>query len=318
MFPFPPAYPDFEYSLLMYTLANNVNAFNTVITYLKFLQYLRISERLGILTRTFSRSSEGLIGILFLFFLVVLAFALSGIAMYGASMTEFKNMNTALATMMKMLVGQFDYLAMKEENPELTAWYFWSYEILAMFLLLNFILALVSNSFAEENSNISLVPLDVICMRQIEEIKQLLHPTLVKNLVILHSKKKTRASLLQEVLEALHQHIELMDIDDLNTVTMFSTDFRTWLPEATYNDLNERYIALMWENMRFHYDLDHQTDSYMAERRLGEAIDDAVLASTSMCEGLGEFVVERVDTVKANVNHVVALLRRRKLDEEEM
>ena len=49
-----------------------------------------------------------------------------------------------------MAKGDFDYEAMRDENPELAALYFWSFVILGSFLLLNFIIAVIAEAFAEE------------------------------------------------------------------------------------------------------------------------------------------------------------------------
>mmetsp|Transcript_18022 Transcript_18022/g.42622 ORF Transcript_18022/g.42622 Transcript_18022/m.42622 type:complete len:102 (-) Transcript_18022:946-1251(-) len=57
--------------------SQNLTAFNCVLTYMRMFTYLQFSTRLSQLTHTLTEASEDLVGFLFMFLLVFMAYAFS-------------------------------------------------------------------------------------------------------------------------------------------------------------------------------------------------------------------------------------------------
>eukprot|EP00756_Hemistasia_phaeocysticola_P007059 Hpha_TRINITY_DN14109_c0_g1::TRINITY_DN14109_c0_g1_i1::g.10888::m.10888 len=125
------------------------NAANCIISWLKILKYLRLNERLNILTRTLSSANQDVMAVLVVFFLVLISFAVSGYTLFGNGVARFKNIEQSISACMRMLVGDFDYLELWYENQIFAGIYFFAYTVLANFIVMNFIIGIVGTHFSK-------------------------------------------------------------------------------------------------------------------------------------------------------------------------
>lgn len=137
----------------------------SVMLLLKVIEYFRLNSRLNILTRTLGRVAESIIGVVVLFCLFVVAFALCGHILYGTRLFSYSTMALAFATSMLSLMGTFEYAALREQDRHLTFVYFWSFVVLGLFVLLNFITAVISTAFDEERTRLRLTPMRIVFQR---------------------------------------------------------------------------------------------------------------------------------------------------------
>jgi len=75
--PPPDTYSEFRYMSELTYQSQNLTAFNCVLTYMRMFTYLQFSTRLSQLTHTLTEASEDLVGFLFMFLLVFMAYAFS-------------------------------------------------------------------------------------------------------------------------------------------------------------------------------------------------------------------------------------------------
>eukprot|EP01062_Namystynia_karyoxenos_P081220 TRINITY_DN8882_c0_g1_i1.p1 TRINITY_DN8882_c0_g1~~TRINITY_DN8882_c0_g1_i1.p1 ORF type:complete len:1287 (+),score=386.87 TRINITY_DN8882_c0_g1_i1:165-4025(+) len=142
-------YPEFlNYVVSLYIIQAYFNAMNIVVTYLKLLKFVRMHPKLNVLTRTLGESAENIVVVLVVFLLVLFAYAVAANTIFGSSMVDFKDINTSFSSCMRILLGDFDYSRMREENRAVAYLWFGSFNILALFLLLNFIIAVISTAFS--------------------------------------------------------------------------------------------------------------------------------------------------------------------------
>jgi hypothetical protein len=104
------------------------------------------------LTRALARAQQDLIGLLVLFVTVLLAYSITANALFGSGLEEYRNLEVSFSSLMRMLLGDVDYYELRAENYVLAGIFFWSYMLVAVFLLLNFIIAVIGNSFDEEKA----------------------------------------------------------------------------------------------------------------------------------------------------------------------
>jgi hypothetical protein len=280
-FPFDNEYPkDLDSLVLIFSAQIYANSVNVVITILKILKYFQLNNRLNILTRTLAVAQQGIIGVLALFLFIVTGYAVCGVQLYGAHMYDFKNVNTAFSSLSFMLLGQFDYAAMRALQPDLTGLFFFTFVILCNFLLLNFIIAILSDGFADVSKDTALEPLDESILNQIYVISYYLSFRNMKKIIELRKKGKSRVSLLRDVHKYIGEHIDLIAkhspsmLD--NDIPMHRTDLKHWLPEQLYADLGEPYIDLLWEDMVRDYLVAAEAESYQLHKDIEVAVTKGV------------------------------------------
>ena len=145
---------DLEYVAGLYEFALYWAALCTVLCFLQVLKYLSLNPRLHVLTKAISAAQQNIVGVLALFFVVVFAFSLCGNALFGAGVADFRNLEVSFSALMRTLIGDAPYDDMKAENYFLAGVFFWAYLVLCLFLLLNFIMAVIGNGFNEENDKL--------------------------------------------------------------------------------------------------------------------------------------------------------------------
>lgn len=213
-FPYDDTYPALDKTLYLYSQMRYALAFNFILTFLKILKFLKMSNKLNVLALTFEKCQSDVLGLLLLFTLVVTSYALAGTSIFGPMMREFSSIDRAFSSLMFMLLGVMDYEAMKSVNRGLAGLYFWSYLIISFFLILNFIVAVISEAFTQAGEAEFAPPLDESLSMVLDEIIYTLRPSSLKNRVLLFVKaKKSQNFLHGQVLTyvsqlALHKQLE--------------------------------------------------------------------------------------------------------------
>eukprot|EP00756_Hemistasia_phaeocysticola_P034047 Hpha_TRINITY_DN16501_c2_g9::TRINITY_DN16501_c2_g9_i1::g.137209::m.137209 len=211
-FPFAPEYPrELDKLLNLYTAQVFANAINTVITFLKFLKYVRLNSKLNLLTRTISRAKEQLMSTLVLFLYFIFSYTLSAYALYGSQLGEFRNIEFAMSALSRMLLGDFDYDGMRAENRVLTAFFFWSYVLLTFFIMLQFLIAILGFNFAAVSGDANNeVPFQEQLTRTYVTVKRALHPARIKKGLTLWFQGNARADVLDRCMDNITEHWRLL------------------------------------------------------------------------------------------------------------
>jgi hypothetical protein len=149
----------------LYHWTRYFNSIAAVLLLLRVMEYFRLNSRLNILTRTLGRVAESIFGLVVVFCFFVVAFALCGHVLYGSALFSYSTMALSFSTSMLSLMGSFDYSAMRRYDQPLTFVYFWSFIVLGLFVLLNFMTAVISTSFDNERTHLRLIPLRVVLRR---------------------------------------------------------------------------------------------------------------------------------------------------------
>jgi hypothetical protein len=307
--PFSDGYPaGLDAVVLLYNYQIYANAVNAVITVLKTLKYLRLNNRMNILTRTIDVTKESLAGVLLLFIFVVAAYAISGTALYGSTMWDFRTVDQAFVSLLFMLFGTFDYEAMRQVEPTLTAIYFFSYTILAQFLLLNFIIAILSEGFAQVSTSSAIEPLDQVVLRQLSSLKFTLHPRNLKQWIQLTINGKSRNDLIFEMTKYIQEHMDLIELESPelldNDLPITIEELKNWLPEHLDNDIGPFYTSVLWDDIAHDYHIDIQSEEYQQKKEIEALIKKGVLSVvTSTVERF-----EDAETTMRALENIVATL----------
>eukprot|EP01006_Ploeotia_vitrea_P028172 TRINITY_DN60898_c0_g1_i1.p1 TRINITY_DN60898_c0_g1~~TRINITY_DN60898_c0_g1_i1.p1 ORF type:complete len:903 (+),score=67.70 TRINITY_DN60898_c0_g1_i1:28-2736(+) len=159
-FPFESAYPGkLDFVLFVYQWQIYLNALNTILCFLKFLKYVKFISHLNVISATLVAVAGEIYGVLTLLMALLVAYTIAGKTLFGNTMWEFRSLAISINTLLRVLVGDFDYSSIREQNRHLAALFFWSFMILGLFLLLNFIIAVITDGFSkvqQQNNSTSL------------------------------------------------------------------------------------------------------------------------------------------------------------------
>ncbi|ETO80950.1 hypothetical protein F444_04672 [Phytophthora nicotianae P1976] len=119
---------------------------------LRILKRFRFHPRLSILTRTVASALHQFGAFFVVFIVIFVTFAVSGTILFGDRVEEFSSLETAMETCINMLFGNFDYDSIQGLYAPVCMFYYWGYMIVVSLVLLNMMLAIVLDAYAEVSS----------------------------------------------------------------------------------------------------------------------------------------------------------------------
>lgn len=134
---------------LQYAIAMAVCVF---LVWLKVFKYLSFNRTLLQLSQTLSRCAWDLVAFGLMFAIVFVAFAQLGYMLFGTENGDFRTYGDSLMTLLRTVLGDFDYVAIEKANRVLGPIYFVSYIFFVFFVLLNMFLAIINDTYAEVKS----------------------------------------------------------------------------------------------------------------------------------------------------------------------
>jgi hypothetical protein len=336
-FPMAPHYPD-NLDVLQ-SLDNTqvvANSVNTLLTFLKALKYVRLNAQLGVLTRTLAVCQQSIAGVLVLFFLIVTSYAVAGWALWGVNMEEYSTLGFSMSASMRLLVGDSDYEFMRQQNRFLATAYFWSFLILGLFLLLNFIIAILSDSFAKISGRAFTQTMEELLLRYYQNMKAFLRPDnlkrIFKGIVSGNSEPKLIRSLMRQLEERMkieedilnreraerrrvaneadeaskrYDYDPAIDDDEDILVHMKHEEFEAWIDPTTYQLLSSHFFDYTWDEMMNDYD-DAKKSSEEVDKRM---MFDKVEAGVKRVVGEDLVKVDQLDevltTLEAQVREMI-------------
>jgi hypothetical protein len=230
-----------------------VNAVNTIFTFLTLLKFVKLNQRLNILQRTVAKAVQPLLAVLIIFLIVVTAYSLAGTLIFGTGVESFRNVDTAFVSLFRCLIGDFDYWALWGENRALAFVYFWTFIVLGLFMLLNFIVAIMMGAFKEENAKLKPKSIAVIISETIHRQRYTILTRIKKFATIICTGQQMPEDILLEVLnEYLENYqVEYSVADEFEDVEVENLEFGRYdfgklLPQAELDDIGEDYLDSLW------------------------------------------------------------------------
>eukprot|EP01062_Namystynia_karyoxenos_P066499 TRINITY_DN60425_c0_g1_i1.p1 TRINITY_DN60425_c0_g1~~TRINITY_DN60425_c0_g1_i1.p1 ORF type:complete len:1030 (+),score=367.10 TRINITY_DN60425_c0_g1_i1:141-3092(+) len=288
-FPFPPRYPaELDNLLNLYMLQVYLNAVNTVITFLKFLKYVRLNSRLNILTETISLKADNMFACLIIFVFILTAYSLSGYALFGTTVPEYRSVDRSFSTLMRMLLGDFDYVTLRDENRVLAGVFFWSFIVTGLFLMLNFLIAILSEGFAQVSQRQTEVPLEEQIVRAWVGFKRMMRPQRLIQGIRMSLKGQSRAQLLvlatielEERKQQLDRHREEEGMQaEEDAVGEAALVYRMQLPhylgENTCELLGADFLDDLWDDLLYEWEITQLNSQKRKEQDDEQMVQDAV------------------------------------------
>jgi len=115
----------------------------------RIFKSLKLHPSLSFLTATLGAAAQQLVPFFLLFGVVAYAFLESGKLLFGANVPEFASYWLGTQAIFLMLLGEFDYAALTTVDPLAGMLWFWLFYIVLFYLMLNMLLAIIFDSYAE-------------------------------------------------------------------------------------------------------------------------------------------------------------------------
>uniref|UniRef100_A0A7S1NLL2 Polycystin cation channel PKD1/PKD2 domain-containing protein n=1 Tax=Eutreptiella gymnastica TaxID=73025 RepID=A0A7S1NLL2_9EUGL len=298
-------YPShFEPILLYFSWTVYVNAINCFLTFFKLLKFLAMNNNFNILTRTCEKAATPCVGMFVCWFIIMIAYCLMGCMVYGTSLEDFRGFDASFGTLMRFLVGDFDWDSLREENRFLAYFFFWSFVILQVFMVLNFLIAIFTDAFSEVNAETINASFDMQLDNMIKETTTALSgPAVIRRLQLLYYKTSVN-QVVEEMLEddilpyrsrlrakhywkilrhyvrvtraknksgiqdvALNAASTIIETTDGPTVT--KKELQQLVPWAKIALIGQPYFDSLWQEIVFKYSLlqDHPAEQESAEEQ---------------------------------------------------
>ena len=248
--------------LILYETMIWYNAVNTILTFLKLLKYVRLNDRLNILTRTLAVAQQSLIGVLVIFVYIVFGFCIAGNHLYGVGIYRYRSLSAAFVSLLRALIGDGVYDEMSQENRIATVVFHWAFHILCLFIMLNFLVAVISDGFREVSESSSNIPLDMSIQKVFNDARYEFLPATIKQKILLLRHLQTQTGVVSGILEELLRRrkgmvdtaaAERNDYDELDDVMMHLDDIMNLVPEEAQTLVNQTFIDEIWKDMAWEY-----------------------------------------------------------------
>ncbi|KAJ3665483.1 hypothetical protein Zmor_000976 [Zophobas morio] len=199
----PEKYGNLEYLADKKILYNNFAASLLFFSYIKLFKYLNFNKTMGQLNNTLKRCALDILGFSIMFFIIFFAFAELGYLLFGSQVEDFSSFGVAMFTLLRTILGDFDYQAIEQANRVLAPIYFLSYIFFVFFVLLNMFLAIINDTYADVKTEIAIAPDE---MQMTEFLKKGFYKMLQKcgcNIKYFEQEKAEFNATIQQIRDAL-------------------------------------------------------------------------------------------------------------------
>jgi len=147
---------DFGPAVRFKNMATAVQATNAFINWSSLIVVLSYSPVFAVMTLTLSAAYEATKSFMIIFAIVFFGFAQAYCQVYVGKLDDFKSLGTTMMTMTRMLLGDFDFLAMQESSMYIGPILFLVFVGLAVFVVLMMLVAIISDQYEETKQKMRL------------------------------------------------------------------------------------------------------------------------------------------------------------------
>merc|ERR1711936_293815 len=122
---------------------------------LNLYKYISFNKTMTQLASTLARCAGDVAGFAVMFFTVFFAFAQLGYLLFGTQVEDFSSFSNAIFTLLRTILGDFDFYALEKANRILGPVFFLSYVFFVFFVLLNMFLAIINDTYSEVKEEIA-------------------------------------------------------------------------------------------------------------------------------------------------------------------
>ncbi|NWW85274.1 PK2L2 protein, partial [Rhynochetos jubatus] len=151
-------YPNFYFLAFWQVLYNNMIAVNVFFAWIKIFRYMSFHKTIMQLSSTLSRCAKDIIGFAIMFFIIFFAYAQFGYLVFGSQVEDFSTFQNCLFTQFRIVLGDFNFETVEAANRILGPIYFMTFVFFVLFILLNMVLAIINDTYAEVKADFEVIP----------------------------------------------------------------------------------------------------------------------------------------------------------------
>ena len=224
------AFVSFDYVAILDDWCTAMIGFAVFCSFLKMLKILRFNKKMALMTRTVKACQNSLLSFFVLFLVVFLAYVQFAFLVFGPVSYSYSSLIRAVATLMSMTLGGFDFETLQSGNRILGPIFFFSYMMFVFLILVNVFLSIINDSFAEvsadaEKQTNDYEIIDFITLR-IKHMIGVLRGPIIKPM---YKPSKTKVEEDLDTLDTLSENIEYA----LRKIVLEELRQTNWLSEAT-------------------------------------------------------------------------------------
>ncbi|KAK9745781.1 Polycystin domain [Popillia japonica] len=136
----------------------NYQAVTLFLVYMKIFKYLSFNKTMGQLNNTLRKCAKDVLSFSVMFMLIFVSFAQLGYLIFGSQVAEFSAFGTAMFTLLRTILGDFDYSEIEKAHRILAPLYFLLFIFLVFFVLLNMFLAIINDTYSEVKTEMAIAP----------------------------------------------------------------------------------------------------------------------------------------------------------------
>ena len=136
-------------------ISNDINAFNAFLTWMMVFKFLFFIPQFRMLIMVLQKASGRVKGFLCITMITLFACSQAFMLIFGSRIFEFRNLMQSLYALIRMLLGDFDFEALRLAQPVLGPLMFTVFILVVVFVLLNVFIAIVSTAFSETQAELA-------------------------------------------------------------------------------------------------------------------------------------------------------------------
>jgi len=114
-----------------------------IVLVVQLFRHFSFDPRMKVVTDTIISSSEKLMPVLVVFLSVLSVYCAFGMLLFGEQVAQFKDLGSSVQSCLLILLGDWDLQELFDAHPSGASFFFWSFIVLMMLLVLNMVLAVV-------------------------------------------------------------------------------------------------------------------------------------------------------------------------------
>jgi hypothetical protein len=142
-------YYNFQPAGRVYAVAATLEGITVVLNWFKAIPILSLSKTFMVFGITLQKSASHVSGFLVVFCMIMFGFTQAHVLMYGHRLKQFQTMASSFFSLIKALLGEFDFDALREANPYMGPAMFIVFIVLSVFVVLNMLIAIISDAYKE-------------------------------------------------------------------------------------------------------------------------------------------------------------------------
>jgi polycystin 1L2 len=126
-----------------------IQAVNTFLNWFKLIHILSYSPTFRLMVDTLSKAADGVAGFGVVFCIIYFGFCQAHCVLFHGRLKTFRTITETCYTLLRSLLGDFDFLSLQQGHVWLGPMLFIIFIALAVFVVLNMLIAIISDAYAE-------------------------------------------------------------------------------------------------------------------------------------------------------------------------